>query len=163
MGNNANQNNSSGSNMGGQLQSLMQMLLSQQLPKSVLNQGDIQKTMNQYTKDMTFNNQLFEMGNQAMGGGMGGALGSLGNMGGISNIMSGFGSGGGGIGGVLGNLGGGNLLGSFGGFGGGSGGGGGGAGSGFPGASGGGYYSGGGVTDTGKKNIAQMLTLLGVS
>jgi uncharacterized protein len=64
---------------------------------------------------------------------------------------------------VLGNLGGGNLLGSFGGFGGGSGGGGGGAGSGFPGASGGGYYSGGGVTDTGKKNIAQMLTLLGVS
>lgn len=163
MGNNANQNNSGGGGMGGQLQSLMQMLMSQQLPKSVLNQGEIQKTMNQYTKDMTFNNQIFELGNQAMGGGMGGGLSSLGNMGGISNIMSGFGSGGGGISGVLGNLGGGNLLGSFGGFGGGSAGGGGGAGSGFPGASGGGYYSGGGVTETGKKNISQMLALLGIS
>jgi hypothetical protein len=165
IGNNSSQNNNSsgGGNMGGQLQSLMQMFTSQQLSKSVLNQGDVQKTMNQYTKDMSFNNQLFELANQAMGGGMGGGLGSLGNMGGISNIMSGFDSGGGGISGVLGNLGGGNLLGSFGGFGGGSGGGGGGAGSGFPGASGGGFYAGGDVTDTGKKNIAQMLTLLGIS
>jgi hypothetical protein len=164
-GNNSNQNNNSsgGGNMGGQLQSLMQMLMSQQLPKSVLNQGEIQQTMNQFTKDMTFNNQIFELGNQAMGGGVGGALGSLGNMGGISNIMGGFGAGGGGISGVLGNLGGGSLLGSFGGFGGGSGGGGGGAGSGFPGATGGGFYSGGDVSETGKKNITQMLTLLGVS
>lgn len=163
MGNNSNQGGGGGGNMGGQLQSLMQMFTSQQLPKSVLDQGEAQKTMNQYKKDMSFNNQLYELGNQAMGGGAGGGLSSLGNMGGISNIMSGFGSGGGGISGVLGNLGGGNLLGSFGGFGGGSGGGGGGAGSGFPGASGGGYYSGGDVTDTGKKNISQMLTLLGIS
>lgn len=159
IGNNASQNN----NMGGQLQSLMQMLLSQQLPNSVLNQSEIQNTMKQYSKDMSFNNQLFELGNQAIGSGSGGALGSLNNMGGASNIMSGFNSGGGGISGVLGNLGGGNLLGSFGGFGGGSGGGGGGAGSGFPGASGGGYYSGGDVTETGKKNISQMLKLLGIS
>lgn len=163
MGNNSSQNNSGGGNMGGQLQSLLQMLLSNQLPKSVLNQNDVQKTMKQFTKDMSFNNQLFELGNQAMGGGSGGALSSLGNMGGLSNIMSGFNAEGGGISGVLGNLGGGNLLGSFGGFGGGSGGGGGGAGSGFPGASGGGNYSGGNISQSGLANISKTLMLLGIS
>jgi hypothetical protein len=169
MGNNSggNSGNNGGNNMagmmGGQLQQLLQMLQSEQLPKSVLNQGEINKALQQYTKDMSFNNQLFELGNMAMGGGLGGALGSLGNMGGLSNIMGGFGIGGGGIGGILGNLGGGSLLGSFGGFGGGSNGGGGGAGSGFPQASGGGSYSGGNISETGLTNIETMLKLLGIS
>jgi hypothetical protein len=169
MGNNSGSNsgNNGGNNMagmmGGQLQQLMQLLQSEQLPKSVLNQGEIGKVLQQYTKDMAFNNQLFELGNAAMGGGIGGALGSLGNMGGLSNIMGGFGAGGGGIGGILGNLGGGNLLGSFGGFGGASNGGGGGAGSGFPEASGGGSYSGGNISESGLTNIQTMLTLLGIT
>lgn len=149
--------------MGGQLQQLMGLLQGEQLPKSVLNQGEVGKVLQQYTKDMALNNQIFELGKGALGGGMGGALGSLGNMGGLSNIMGGFGAGGGGIGGILGNLGGGSLLGSFGGFGGGSGGGGGGAGSGFPNASGGGSYSGGGISAGGMKNVSELLKLLGIS
>lgn len=149
--------------MGGQLQQLMGLMQGEQLPQSVLNQGQVGKVLQQYTKDMALNNQIFELGKGALGGGQGGALGSMGNMGGMSNIMGGFGAGGGGIGGVLGNLGGGNLLGSFGGFGGNSGGGGGGAGSGFPGASGGGSYSGGGISSGGMKNVSQLLTLLGIS
>lgn len=169
MGNNSGNNSGSGGGnnlagmMGGQLQQLLQLLQSEQLPKSVLNQGNINEALQQFTKDMSFNNQLFELGNKAMGGGMGGALSSLGNMGGLSNIMSGFGSGGGGISGILGNLGGGNLLGSFGGFGGNSNGGGGGAGSGFPGATGGGSYPGGNVSNTGLTDIETMLRLLGIS
>jgi hypothetical protein len=149
--------------MGGQLQQLMGLIQGEQLPQSVLNQGEVGKVLQQYTKDMALNNQIFELGKGALGGGTGGALGSLGNMGGLSNIMGGFGSGGGGIGGILGSLGGGSLLGSFGGFGGNSGGGGGGAGSGFPGASGGGSYSGGGISSGGLKNVSQLLKLLGIS
>lgn len=166
MGNNTgSQNSNSSSNLigmlGGQLQQLLSMFQSEQLPKSVLEQGDIQKTIQQFTKDMSFNNQLFEIGNKAMGGGLGGALGSFGNMGGLGNIMGGFMDGGGGISGILSNLGGGSLFGGFGGFGGGSNGGGGGAGSGFPSATPG-TYSGGDVSESGMKDISQLLTLLGI-
>ena len=166
VGNNSGGQGSGGGNnmagaLGGQLQSLMGMLTGQQLPLSVLNQGEVNNVMQQFQKDMGLNNQLFQMANGALGGGMGG-LSSLMNMGGLSNIMGGFGMGGGGIGGILGNLtGGSGLLGNFGGFGGNSGGGGGGAGSGFP-TAGFGDYSGGQITNNGLKNIEDLLKLLGI-
>lgn len=165
VGNNAGGNGSGGGNnmggaLGGQLQSLMQMFQSQQLTKSVLNQGEIGNVMQQFQKDMGLNNQLFQLANGALGGAN--PLSSMMGMGGLSNIMGGFGAGGGGIGGVLGNLtGGAGLLGSFGGFGGASGGGGGGAGSGFP-TAGFGNYNGGNISTNGLKNIQQLLTLLGI-
>lgn len=165
VGNNAGGSGSGGGNnmggaLGGQLQSLMQMFQGQQLPKSVLNQGEIGNVMQQFQKDMGLNNQLFTLANGALGGGS--PLSSMMGMGGISNIMGGFGAGGGGIGGVLGNLtGGSGLLGSFGGFGGASGGGGGAAGSGFP-TAGFGNYNGGNISSSGLKNIQQLLTLLGI-
>lgn len=151
--------------LGGMLQMLMQMFQSEQLPTSVLNQGNINNVMQQFTKDMGLNNQIFQIGQQILGGGgfMGGSpLGMLSNMGGIGNIMGGFGLDGGGLGGVLGGMGLGSLMGGFGSFGGGSGGGGGGAGSGFGGASGGGEYSGGGVTIEGLQNIEELLAKLGI-
>ena len=130
--------NGGGGNMagmlGGGLNQLMQMFTGQQLPTSVLNQGNINNVMQQFTKDMGLNNQIFEIGKQIMGGGgfLGGSpLGMLSNMGGLGNIMGGFGLDGGGLGGVLGGMGLGSLMGGFGSFGGNSGGGGGGAGSGF--------------------------------
>jgi hypothetical protein len=160
-----------GGMLGGQLQSLIGMLQQQTSKESPLTA--VNNVMQQFQKDMGFNNQLFELGKSALGGGN--PLGSLGNLGGLSNIMSGFTGGNlggllggitggnlGGIEGVLGNLtGGSGLLGSFGGFGGFSGGGGGGAGSGFPTAGFDNYY-GGQVSDNGIKNIEQMLKLLGI-
>jgi hypothetical protein len=145
------------------LQMLMQMFQSEQLPTSVLNQGGINNVMQQFTKDMGLNNQIFQIGQQILGGGgfLGGSpLGMLGNMGGIGNIMGGFGMGG--MEGVLGGMGLGGLMGGFGSFGGGSGGGGGGAGAGFGGASGGGEYSGGDITPEGLANIQALLKKLGI-
>lgn len=177
MGNNAgnNMNNqqaggSGGSNMaqmlGGLLQQLMSKLQQEQLPKSVLNQGDIQKVMQQFQKDMGFNNQLFEMAKGALGGGnplqsmLGGDMGGMGGMGGmfggIQGIMGGFMSGGGGAGGAMGG-----NFGTGGGFGGGSSGGGGGAGSGFPTANLG-DYNGGGISNNGMRTLQDMLTLLSI-
>lgn len=165
MGNNSAGSGGGGSNLmgmlGGLLQMLMQLFQSEQLPTSVLNQGDMNQTMQQYTKDMGLNNQIFQAGKQILGGGgfMGGSpMGMLGNMGGIGNIMGGFGSGG--MEGVLGGMGLGGLMGGFGSFGGGSGGGGGGAGSGF--GSSVGDYSGGGVTVEGLQNIESLLKKLGI-
>ena len=149
--------------LGGMLQMLMQMFQSEQLPTSVLNQGGINNVMQQFTKDMGLNNQIFQIGQQILGGGgfLGGSpLGMLGNMGGIGNIMGGFGMGG--LEGVLGGMGLGGLMGGFGSFGGGSGGGGGGAGAGFGGASGGGEYSGGDITPEGLANIQALLKKLGI-
>lgn len=149
--------------LGGMLQMLMQMFQSEQLPTSVLNQGNINNVMQQFTKDMGLNNQIFQIGQQILGGGgfLGGSpLGMLSNMGGIGNIMGGFGMGG--LEGVLGGMGLGGLMGGFGSFGGGSGGGGGGAGSGFGGSSGGGDYSGGGITPEGLANIQALLKKLGI-
>lgn len=147
--------------LGGQLQQLLQGMQTDMMQKTVLT-GEVQKGLQEFTKHMGITNQLFELGNSALGGGMGG-LGSLMNMGGIGNILGGFGIGGGGIGGVLGNVtGGAGLLGDFGGFGGGSGGGGGAAGSGFP-TAGFGQYNGGNVTDKGLTNIEDLLKLLGVT
>jgi len=177
MGNNAgnNMNNqqaggSGGNNMagmlGGMLQQLMQKLQQEQLPKSVLNQGDIQNVMQQFQKDMGFNNQLFELSKQALGGGnplqsmLGGSMGGLGGIGGmfggIQGIMGGFMSGGGGAQGSMGG-----SFGTGGGFGGGSSGGGGGAGSGFP-TAGLGEYNGGGVSNNGMKTLEELLTLLSI-
>lgn len=147
--------------LGGLLQQLVTMFTSQQLPTSVLNQGNMNQLTQQFTKDMGLNNQIFELAQGALGGGMGG-MSALGNLGGSSNILGGFGAGGGGIEGVLGGLGGGSLLSGFGGMGGGSGGGGGGAGSGFPTASVG-DYSGGGVSDQGLKDMKTLMTYLGIS
>ena len=68
--------------LGGSLQQLMQKFTGQQLPTSVLNQGNMNNVMQQFTKDMGLNNQIFEMGKQILGGGgfMGGSpLGMLGN------------------------------------------------------------------------------------
>lgn len=170
MGNNAADNGGGGGGgagmagmLGGMLQMLIQMLQSEQLPTSVLNQGNINNTMQQFTKDMGLNNQIFQIGQQILGGGgfMGGSpMGMLGNMGGIGNIMGGFDMGG--MGGVLGGMGLGSLMGGFGSFGGGSGGGGGGAGSGFGSASGGGEYEGGGISAEGLKNIESLLKKLGI-
>lgn len=170
MGNNGNNNMNSGGGggggnmLGGMLQQLMQMFQSDQLPKSVLNQGNIQETLQQYKKDMGYNNQLFELAKQALGGGdgmgnmLGGNMGGMGGLqgmfGGIQGIMGGFGSGGGGAGGAMGG-----NFGTGGGFGGGSSGGGGGAGSGFPTATFG-QYDGGGISTRGLQNIEGMLTLL---
>lgn len=171
MGNNGNNNMNSpagggggGNMLGGMLQQLMQMFKSDQLPKSVLNQGNIQETLQKYKKDMGYNNQLFELAKQALGGGdgmgnmLGGNMGGMGGLqgmfGGIQGIMGGFGSGGGGAGGAMGG-----NFGTGGGFGGGSSGGGGGAGSGFPTASFG-QYNGGGISPRGMQNIEGMLTLL---
>lgn len=151
--------------LGGGLSQLMQMFQGQQLPTSVLNQGSINNVMQQFTKDMGLNNQIFEIGKQILGGGgfMGGSpLGMLGNMGGIGNIMGGFGMGGGGLGGVLGGMGLGSLMGGFGSFGGNSGGGGGAAGAGFGGASGGGSYTGGDISKEGLQNITILLQKLGI-
>lgn len=149
--------------LGGMLQMLMQMFQSEQLPTSVLNQGDISNVLQQFTKDMGLNNQIFQIGQQILGGGgfLGGSpLGMLSNMGGIGNIMGGFSMGG--LEGVLGGMGLGGLMGGFGSFGGGSGGGGGGAGDGFGGASGGGEYSGGDITPEGLANIQALLKKLGI-
>ena len=151
--------------LGGMLQMLMQMFQSEQLPTSVLNQGNIQNVLQQFTKDMGLNNQIFQIGQQILGGGgfLGGSpLGMLSNMGGIGNIMGGFGLDGGGLGGVLGGMGLGSLMGGFGSFGGGSGGGGGGAGSGFGSSSGGGDYTGGDITPEGLSNIQSLLKKLGI-
>lgn len=151
--------------LGGGLSQLMQMFQGQQLPTSVLNQGNLNNTMQQFNKDMGLNNQIFEIGKQIMGGGgfMGGSpLGMLGNMGGIGNIIGGFGLGGGGLGGVLGGMGLGSLMGGFGSFGGNSGGGGGAAGSGFGGSSGGGSYTGGNISKEGLQNITVLLQKLGI-
>lgn len=147
--------------LGGLLQQLIMMFTSEQLPTSVLNQGNMNQLTQQFTKDMGLNNQIFELAQGALGGGMGG-MSALGGLGGMSNILGGFGMGGGGIEGVLGGLGGGSLLSGFGGMGGGSGGGGGGAGSGFPTASVG-EYSGGGVSDQGIKDMKTLMTYLGIS
>lgn len=162
IGNNSGNNNQNNlqNMLGGQLKQLIQGMMSDQMSKTVL-QGNVKQGIEEYTKHMGITNQLFELGSSALGGGQGG-LGSLSNMGGIGNIMGGFSSGGGGIGGVLGNVtGGAGLLGSFGGFGGNSNGGGGGAGSGFP-TAGFGQYNGGNVSDSGLKNINELLLLLGV-
>ena len=147
--------------LGGMLQQLIQMLQFEQLPTSVLNQGNINNAMQQFTKDMGLNNQIFQIGQQILGGGgfMGGSpMGMLGNMGGIGNIMGGFNMGG--LGGVLGGMGLGSLMGGFGSFGGGSGGGGGGAGAGFGSYSG--DYSGGDISPEGLQNIESLLKKLGI-
>jgi hypothetical protein len=146
--------------LGGQLQGLLTQFTSQQLPKSVLNQGDMGQLTQQFTKDMALNNQIFQIAQGMFQGGS--PLGALGNMGGLSNIMGGFNIGGMGIEGVLGGMGIGILMGSFGGFGGGSGGGGGGAGAGFPSATPG-EYTGGNITDAGLKDMSDLLTLLGIT
>lgn len=148
--------------MNGNLQGMISNVQQKQLPNSVLDQEKMGKLLNQKTKDMSLNNNIFGIAKDMMGGAN--PLGSLGNMGGLSNIMGGFNQGGGGIGGVTDGLGMGNLLGNMGGFGGGSGGGGGGAGSGFPTASAAdSTYNGGNITDDGLKNIEEMLMLLGIS
>jgi hypothetical protein len=161
--------NGGGGNMagklGGGLNQLMNMFQTGQLPTSVLNQGNMSNVMQQFTKDMGLNNQIFGIGKQIMGGGgfLGGSpLGMLGNMGGLGNIMGGFGLGGGGLGGVLGGIGLGPLMGGFGSFGGNSGGGGGGAGSGFGGASGGGDYTGGELSEEALIGIQELLNRLGI-
>lgn len=155
-GNNSNKSGNSGNMLGGQLQSLVGMLTSQMsMPNSAIQGGTMQQTMQQFQKDMGLNNQIFQIGKQALGGGS--PLGSLGGMGGLGNIMGGFGSGGGGLSGIMG----GSLMGGFGGFGGGSGGGGGAAGSGFGGYTG--NYSGGDVSTAGLKNTEEMLKILGIS
>lgn len=155
-GKNSNKSSNSGNMLGGQLQSLIGMLTSQMnLPNSAIQGGGLQQVMQQFQKDMGLNNQIFQIGKQALGGGS--PLSSLGGMGGLGNIMGGFGSGGGGLSGIMG----GSLMGSFGSFGGGSGGGGGAAGSGFGGYTG--NYSGGGLSTTGLANTEQMLKILGIS
>jgi hypothetical protein len=148
-----------GADMIGQLAGLLQQLISQfkddQLPKSVLDQGNMNKVMEDFKKDMGINNQIFELGKKALGGGS--PMDALGNLGGLQGIMGGFMSGGGGMSGAAGG-----LMGSGGSLGGGSGGGGGGAGSGFGGAPGAGEYEGGGISESGLKDIEDMLKLLGV-
>jgi hypothetical protein len=147
-----------GANMIGQLAGMLQQLIQQftgdQLPKSVLNQGDMNQVMENFKKDMGINNQVFELGKKAMGGGS--PMDALGNLGGLQGIMGGFQSGGGGSSGSGGQQGAGGSLG------GGSAGGGGGAGSGFADAPGAGEYTGGGISISGLKDIQDMLTLLGV-
>lgn len=171
MGNNAGQGSGGGGSgsqmmsmlmglLGGQLQGLLTNFTGGQLPKSVLNQGNMNQLTQQYTKDMALNNQIFQTAQGMFAGGS--PMGALGNMGGLSNIMGGFGAGGGGIEGVLGGMGVGSLMGSFGGFGGSSGGGGGAAGSGFPSATPG-DYSGGNISDNGLKDMSDLLTLLGIT
>jgi len=148
--------------LNGNLKQLIDNVQQKQLPNSVLDQGKMNKLLQEKTKQMSMNNSIFEIGKDMFGGSN--PLGALSNMGGLQNIMGGFASGGGGMGGVASGLGMGNLLGNLGSFGGGSGGGGGGAGSGFPSASSGSSgYSGGGITDDGLKNIEETLKLLGIS
>lgn len=165
MGNNAGgqpQNNQGGgggggANMIGQLAGMLQQLIQQftgdQLPKSVLNQGDMQDVMQKFQKDMGINKQVMDLGKKIMGGGQGTDL--MGNLGGLQGIMSGFQSGGGGSSGA-------GQIGAGGSLGGESSGGGGGAGSGFAGAPGAGEYTGGDISDSGLKNIEETLQLLGV-
>lgn len=153
-GNNSNKSNNSGNMLGGQLQSLISMLTSQMsMPNSAIQGGSLQQTMQQFQKDMGLNNQIFQIGKQALGGGS--PLGSLGGMGGLSNIMGGFNMGG--LSGIMG----GSLMGGFGSFGGGSGGGGGAAGSGFGGYTG--NYSGGDISTKGLASTEDMLKILGIS
>jgi len=148
--------------LNGNLQGMIGNVQQKQLPNSVLDQEKMNKLLNQKTKDMSLNNNIFGIAKDMMGGAN--PLGALGNMGGLSNIMGGFNQGGGGIGGVTNGLGMGNLLGNLGSFGGGSGGGGGGAGSGFPTASAANStYDGGNISDNGLKDVKDMLVLLGIS
>lgn len=165
---NNNMNNNMGNNAAGggggnnmlqgmiqQILGLLQQVTGEQLPKSVLDQQEIQKTMEAFQHDMKINGQLESLLSNAVGGGN--PLSSLSGMGGMGNIMGAFGMGGGGLGGITGGLfGGGN-------FGGGSSGGGGGAGSGFGGASGGGSYTGGDISPQGMTSLSETLKLLGIS
>ena len=160
-GKNSNKSSGMGGMLGGQLQSLIGMLTTQtSLPNSAIQGGNMQNVMQQFQKDMGLNNQIFQIGKQALGGGS--PMGALGGLGGMSNIMGGFGAGGGGLGGVLGGAGLPSQLGGFGSFGGNSGGGGGAAGSGF-GSYSGGSYSGGDISTTGLTKVSSMLTILGIS
>lgn len=158
-GKNSGSSSNSGGMLGGQLQSLMGML-TQQTSKPNAAVTSLDDVMQKFKKDMGLNNQIFQLGKNAIGGGN--PLGSLGGMGGLSNIMGGFASGGGGLGGVLGGMGLPSQLGGFGSFGGSSGGGGGAAGAGFGGYSGG-SYSGGEITTQGLASTSQMLQILGIS
>jgi hypothetical protein len=123
--------------------------------------------MQDFQKQMGMNNQILQVGMQALGGGgLGGALGGLGSLAQIGG-MGGFGTlggilGGGDIGGMMGS-----LMGGFGGLGGGSGGGGGGAGSGFPDATIGGSgawseQTNSGLSNTEISDMQTLLTLLGI-
>lgn len=158
-GKNSNSSSNSGNMMGGQLQSLIGML-TQQTSKPNAAVTSLDEVMQKFKKDMGLNNQIFQLGKNALGGGN--PLGSLGGMGGLNNIMGGFASGGGGLGGVLGGMGLPSQLGGFGSFGGSSGGGGGAAGSGFGSYSGGGY-TGGNISSQGLASTSQMLTILGIA
>lgn len=160
-GKNSNNSSNMSGMLGGQLMSLISMLSTQMsLPNSAVQGGSLQQTMQQFQKDMGINNQIFQIGKQALGGGS--PLGALGGMGGLSNIMGGFGIGGGGLTGVLGGIGLPSQFGGFGSFGGGSGGGGGAAGSGF-GSYTGGNYTGGGISTQGTKNLSEMIRILGIT
>ena len=123
--------------------------------------------MEDFQKQMGMNNQILQVGMQALGGGgLGGALGGIGSLAQIGG-MGGFGTlggilGGGDIGGMMGG-----LMGGFGNLGGGSGGGGGGAGSGFPDATIGGSGAWSESTNSGLSNteitdMQTLLTLLGI-
>lgn len=123
--------------------------------------------MEDFQKQMGFNNQILQVGMQTLGGGgLGGALGGITNLAQIGG-MGGFGTLGGILGGgdIAGSLGG--LMGGFGGLGGGSSGGGGGAGSGFPDATIGGSGAWNEATNSGLSNteitdMQELLTLLGI-
>jgi hypothetical protein len=142
--------------LGGNLNQLVGNFQQNQLPKSVLDQSKIQKTTQLFTQDMALNNKIKTLGENIFGDG--GNENIFNNMGGQSGVLGAFqGQGFGGMGGLLGGLGG---------FGGQSGGGGGGIGSGIPpggsGVTSGGGYAGGDVSDSGIKNIGNLLTVIGI-
>lgn len=135
------------------LQLLMQQFQTEQLPKSVLQQGEIGEVLKKFKQDMGINEEIFKIAKQVMGGN---SLGGLGGLGGLGNILGGFD-----LGGLQGIMGG--LMGGLQGMGGGSGGGGGGAGSGFSGfQDNGGNYNGGGLSLEGKQQLSTLLKLLGI-
>jgi|694.fasta_scaffold00037_54 hypothetical protein len=152
----------------GLLMQLIQMFQQEQIgSKNGTVAGSTASVMEDFQKQMGMNNQILQVGMQALGGGgLGGALGGLGSLAQIGG-MGGFGTlggilGGGDIGGMMGS-----LMGGFGGLGGGSGGGGGGAGSGFPDATIGGSgawseQTNSGLSNTEISDMQTLLTLLGI-
>jgi hypothetical protein len=65
-----------------------------QLPVSVLNQGEVGKALQEFSKNMAMMDQMIAISSSAFGGGLGGALGGLGGLaglGGLSNLVGALG------------------------------------------------------------------------